>query len=402
MGPPDIGFSHFANNGCNNPMINGGSVTLPGPAYVQRVLSPTTRTLAINYGVAHPFGPNWAYCRISATRAQPINAPIPANPFKKQYIRVYKERAANSWVPWWFPELVPPRSPIVPPQAIPYRAIPEIQPSGWPEAPERGNSLPRPAPNADPAPMYWAPWWMDFDYSWWPSSVTRPATAPSRPATGAPPKGPPPVRTNPPTMNWLRMLPEFGPQTKTTNRTVEGISLRVKGSATNPTKSHGKEKKIKSDKLGRLLTLAAMGYSTVDDYKDYVNALHKALPKSCQDTRKRSRSGRRGGRTTSATYSRVGENQQVVAKVKAISRCWGSMDWPMAVQNLAREVMQDILGAGADAMARRAAINARIAKTQVDTRAPGVDYRHGPKLRRVLFGEGPPVMYTQARWDRRR
>ena len=115
MGPPEIGFSHFANNGCNNAMVNGGSVVLPGPAYVRRKFTVFNDQLAINYGVSHPFGPNWCYARISATRPYPVELPSPPNPFKKQYIPVWKERAETNWVPFWFPELIPPRVPVAPP-----------------------------------------------------------------------------------------------------------------------------------------------------------------------------------------------------------------------------------------------------------------------------------------------
>jgi len=211
MGPPQIGFSHFANNGCNNAMINGGSVVLPGPAYVRRKFTAFNDQLAINYCVPHPFGPNWGYARISATRPWPVGLPSPENPFKRQFTPVWKERAETGWVPFWFPELIPPRVPVAPPASIPFRYIPLVEPHGWPEGSERGNNAPQPAVAAGPEPFYWAPWWMDFDYSWWPSSVSAPKPSPApKPATGSPPR-PPPVRTNPPTMNWLRSLPDFGP-----------------------------------------------------------------------------------------------------------------------------------------------------------------------------------------------
>ena len=64
-------------------------------------------------------------------------------------------------------------------------------------------------------------------------------------------------------------------------------------------------------------------------------------------------------------------------KIAAIAKCLDRMDGPKAIANLAKEAMEDILGAGAAKLRDTAARNVRrkgprTHNAQFETRAPGL------------------------------
>ena len=82
-GSRQIPINHFAVNSCNQAMIDGFSVKLPGnPVAYQQVVG-LYRSWIINWGRTHPFGPKWAYLTYNAQRTipwadqSPIALPIP-------------------------------------------------------------------------------------------------------------------------------------------------------------------------------------------------------------------------------------------------------------------------------------------------------------------------------------
>ena len=63
-----------------------------------------------------------------------------------------------------------------------------------------------------------------------------------------------------------------------------------------------------------------------------------------------------------------------MSKQVAIMKCWDRMDVPKAVQNVAKEIMEDILGAGSDVLRGKAAVRSGQPKVKYDIRSPGLEF----------------------------
>lgn len=109
-----------------------------------------------------------------------------------------------------------------------------------------------------------------------------------------------------------------------------------------------------------------------------VDALYQALPKGCRD-KARGTSGAGTGRTVGSARkwnyrNTTDEGRNLVTKQVAIMQCWDRMDVPKAVQNVAREIMEDLLGGFGDKLRSDAATRSGQPKVKYDIRAPEVPF----------------------------
>ena len=405
-----MGIHMYAAGGACSTNIRSSTVIF-GPDTARRVSGPNIGWYVNRGEQPHPFGPDWAWYGDAWSRVEPFPARqyfIPDHPSRPRYIRYRRQWAEPSWVPAWVPMIVPPLAPQPAPVAPPYREIPRLDPSpDFPEMPQRGNEFaPSPRVPTFPWPADWPAYWGD----WFPDVDAPPLVVP-KPAPGAKPGEPPPVAPPDPRRFPIQAVIEW-----MAAHNPDGSAWRNKADSRPkpPTarKREGKEKKIRSAGLASLLAVAARWQNALADYNDMVDALYQALPKSCRDKHS-SYSGRRytpaakpmsfaqtrgirGSRGPGATGgSNVGrrrrgvttgsarkwnyrnttdEGLNLVAKQVAIMKCWDRMDVPKAVQNVAREIMEDILGAGSDALRNKAAVKSGQPKVKYDIRSPGLEF----------------------------
>lgn len=262
------------------------------------------------------------------------------------------------------------------------------------EGPTRGNSIPVgvPATGAVSPARIDRAYWQEAIDSWsWPRGAV-----PAVPVAPVAPINPafPPIETPFPGLPVER------------NRYVNAYGLDIvqpRSGALPQRPPTSKEKKIKSNTLAGLLRLSAIVWNHADDWKDYVEALHKALPKECQKpaggtSRARAPAANTYGRVESGgvSYGRgnrrrrpaTGRSVDTRTRVKPtpqqqvqdIAGCFGKIDVNKAVAGLAKEVMEDILGAAAaharDASAKKAAAlgGKPIFNTGREVRAPGLSF----------------------------
>ena len=109
-----------------------------------------------------------------------------------------------------------------------------------------------------------------------------------------------------------------------------------------------------------------------------VDALYDALPKGCRD-KHGGTSGASAGRTTGSNRrwnyrNTTDEGRNLVSKQIAIMKCWDRMDVAKAVSNVAREIMEDLLGAAGDKLRGSAAEKTGQPKVKYDIRSPEIEF----------------------------
>jgi len=235
---------------------------------------------------------------------RPGTAPVPnAPPFVRP-------------LPQPLPRVVPPLQPMPEPVPVPYEEIPYRPAPEFPNDPDRGYepwspSKPRPRPRPRPAPF--------------PSPRPRPAPEPVLvpPSTG-PGTSPQP---NPGTVPKVHFVPNASP------------FPRVR-----PPKGE-KERKIMSGSPGYGAMLDwAKRYEDLLDARDFVKAVHDALPKKYQ------------------TKSKLPQDQLL-----AVYRHINELDAAQAIKNIAREIVEDRLGGALDKLRGKAARGVGVTKQQIRT-----------------------------------
>lgn len=351
----------------------------PDTAYTE--IPGNSRNWFVNRGrQPHPFGSAWFWGGSSAWRQVPWSQRnyYPGNPFRPQYVRYRRQWAEPTWVPAWVPMSVPPLAPQPAPEPVPYPALPKLDPEpDFPEMPRRGNEW---APSPRQAEFPWPAGWPEFWGEWFPGADAPPLVAPRpRPGPGVRPwDEPPPVVPKDPARFPIRAVIEW-----MARNNPDGSQYRNKQTVKRPKlpsrPKAGKEKKIKSDALAKLLSVAARWQGSLADYNDMVNALYDALPKSCKGG-KRGISGVRGTRRTVGSARKwnyrntTDDGSNLVSKQVAIMKCWDRMDVPKAVSNVAKEIMEDLLGGFGDKLRTDAATRSGQPKVKYDIRAPEIEF----------------------------
>ena len=386
--PREIPYTSFANKNCGQQVndLYGGCLHCNPVAY--REVPGLYRSWIINYGKQHPFGPRWAYVSYSAQRTIPWADQRPIQmPFPIQWVTVEtgKERWVGPGIPAkpWLISTVPAGKALVGEAAT---------------GTTRGNDYPATAaqPSTGEIDRNRINWWALQEAlvdAWYPGR------APALPVPVAP--GVIPGIENPPLappVPGVRPFPFYGVG-------VPPMQISQAPAGQLPLRGPEKERKLQSSTLAGLLRIASWSWNKADDYKDYVNALYEALPPGCRG-KSRSRGARRreplaarssreaGQRSTRRLSNRrqTGSSVQTTGrdfngprmgnvspeqKIAAIAKCLDRMDGPKAIANLAKEAMEDILGAGAAKLRDTAAKNVRrkgprTHNTQFETRAPGL------------------------------
>lgn len=330
----------------------------------------------VNRGLQpHPFGPLWMWPGDSWDRIT-SRWVIPPHPSRPIYIHYRRQWAEPSWLPAWIPMALPPLAPQPIPEAVPFEVLPKLDPEpDFPEMPRRGNEF-APAPRR---PEF--PWPSDWPERWgeWFPGVAPPRPAVPRPGPGRPWPEPPPAPTPDPGDFPIRTFVEWLANNDRRLRKVHRPRLALQGRAKSfPRRAPGKEKKIRSDALAGLLRISARWQGATADYNDMVGAIYDALPKSCRN-KASSRGGAVGGATVGGARKWNARNTDeaglnLVSKQVAIMRCWDRMDVPKAVRNIARELLEDLMGAFGDKVRSDAASRAQQPKVKFDIRAPELEF----------------------------
>ena len=349
----------------------------PDTAYTE--IPGNSRNWFVNRGrQPHPFGSAWFWGGSSAWKQVPWSQrnQFPGNPFRPIYVRYRREWAEPSWIPAWIPMSVPPLAPQPAPAAVPYPAIPKLDPNpDFPEAPRRGNEW---APAPRPVEFPWPAGWPDFWGEWFPGEAP-PLVAPSpRPVPGRPVIEPPPAVDPDPAKFPIRAVIEWMSRHNPDGSPYSPRLARASRPKFPSRNRQGKEKKIRSQGLAALLHVAARWQSSLADYNDMVDALYDALPKGCRD-KHGGASGASAGRTTGSNRrwnyrNTTDEGRNLVSKQVAIMKCWDRMDVAKAVSNVAREIMEDLLGAAGDKLRGSAAEKTGQPKVKYDIRSPGIEF----------------------------
>lgn len=355
------------------PTACGGLFVTGGPAYHRIVTGGWYDTLVETWGIPNAM-PGFSNVSWSAWRSiwyADATPPAPADEQRVDFLPGFIE------LPGYYPQIAPEWTPILRPapvgKPIPYRQIPlRPRPEFDPLSPVR----PQPqafAPSPRVPVIPWTPWYDDWV-----------ADRPRRGGVGPRPPGPVPphqVDDTPvvvPPIGWPQL--DIAPQTAPHGNGPPAVRFEPAGKMPSRNKE-GKEKKMRAPGLWSLVTAARL-QSTTMDYKDYVDALYKALPKGCRD-KASGRTGAYAGRTTGQkrSWNKNGPSRgntryvPVHRKMLAIGRCIDRMNVNLAAANLAKELMEDIIGAGGDALRTAAAKKTGLNKVQFDVRPPTVEQR---------------------------
>lgn len=351
------------------PTSCGGLFVTGGPAYHRIVTGGWYDTLVETWGTQNPM-PGFSNVSWSAWRPIWWADPTPPAPQDDKAIEFLPGFIG---APEWFPQIAPEYTPILRPAPegvpIPWRQIP-LRPA--PEFDPLTPLTPQPqafAPSPRVPVIPWTPWYDD----WVNDRPRRGGT--TRPPGPVPPHHVEDMPVVVPPVGWPDL--DIAPQTAPHGNGPPFVRFEPAGKMPSRNKQ-GKEKKLRAAGLWTLVTAARI-QSNAMDYKDYVNALYQALPKGCRD-KASGRTGAYAGRTSGQkrTWNSGGPargNDRFVPvhrKLVAVARCIDRMDVYKAAANLAKELMEDIIGAGGDALRTGAARKSGLNKVQFDVRPPTV------------------------------
>jgi len=354
------------------PTACGGLFVTGGPAYHRVITGGWYDYLVETWGIPNPT-PGFSNVTWSAWRSiwyGDVTPPAPADEEKVDFVPGF---IGDPWYPQIAPEYTPilrpaPNAKPIPYRQIPLRPRPEFDPL-TPVAP-----LPKPwAPSPRVPVIPWTPWYDDFiadrprrlD-----DSRQTPAPIPPHEIDDAPVVIPP--------AGWPRL--DIAPGPVPHGNGPPAVRFEPTGASPSRNKG-GKEKKMRAPGLWSLVTAARL-QSTTMDYKDYVNAIYQALPKGCRD-KAAGRTGAADGRTTGQkrAWNKNGPSRgntryvPVHRKLAAIAGCIDRVNVNLAAANLAKELMEDIIGAGGDALRTGAANKTGLNKVQFDVRSPNLEPR---------------------------